>query len=456
VSRLFLRIFLWFWLGSTTLFLVLAVSFVMAQPDVVATWRFIGRSAMRYVGSHIADVYERHGVAAAAAAIDDIDHERRVRVWLYAIDGRLIAGATPAGNAADAIELARATSGDGERIVSRNASIAARRTTSDSGAEYVVMWEAPRSLRWYAQMSPMRFSMRVTAMIFTSGVVCWLLTWQITKPIERLRTAARRFADGDLAVRVGLHGELQRGDELSDLAGEFDRMAGRIQQLITSQQQLLADISHELRSPLARLALALDLARRRLGDDVPEHQRIEQEIQRLNGLIGQLLALARLQAPSEPPQRDRLNLGDLVREVAHDAQFEAEGSGRTVTLDGAHDIHVRANRALLRSALENVVRNAIRYTPPDRSVAIAMTTAGAPRLAAVAVRAHGPGGPAQLLPRLFDPFFRVDDARDRASGGIGLGLTIVRQAMIAHGGSASVQNHADGGLEVRLELPAVD
>lgn len=101
-----------------------------------------------------------------------------------------------------------------------------------------------------AHMSPMRFSMRVAAMLFTSGVVCWLLTWQMTKPIGMLRTAARRFADGDLAARVGLQGELQRGDELSDLAGEFDRMAGRIQQLITSQQQLLADISDELRSLL--------------------------------------------------------------------------------------------------------------------------------------------------------------------------------------------------------------
>ncbi len=452
MSRLFLRVFLWFWLGSTALFLVLAVSFVMIQPDVMTTWRFIGRTAMQYLGSHIADTYERRGATAAAAAVDAVDREGRLRVWLYAVDGRLIAGRNPVAHARDIIEMALGSE-DAERIVSRNASIVARRATSDAGAQYVVMWEAPRPMRWYTQLSPMRLMLRLAALIFTSGIACWLLTWQITKPIGTLRAAARRLADGDLAVRVGLNPELQRGDELSDLAGEFDRMAGRIQQLIAAQQQLLADISHEVRSPLARLSLALDLVRRRLGDDVPEHKRMDLEIHRLNGLVGQLLTLARLQERGHPPQFERVNLLEFVREIAQDARFEAEGTGRSVTVEGSGDMHVLGNRVLLRSALENVIRNAIRYAPPGSSVSISATLTGQQGLASVAVRDRGPGVPAEALTRLFDPFFRVEEARDRASGGIGLGLAIARQAMIAHGGNASVQNHPDGGLLVRLELP---
>jgi two-component system sensor histidine kinase CpxA len=450
MSRLFLRIFLWFWLGSTVLVLVLVASVIMSQPDVITTWRFIGRTAMQYVGSHVADIYEKGGASAAAAVIRNIDREGRLQVWLYAADGRFVAGPGPVADAQDVIARSLA-SDDAERIVGRESSILARRAYSGSGAAYVVMWEAPRPLRGYAQMSPLRSATRLAALVLTSGIVCWLLTWQITRPIGTLRAGARRFADGDLSVRVGLSPELRRGDELADLAKEFDRMAGRIQELITSQQQLLADISHELRSPLARLSLALDLARRRLGSDVPEHERMGREIRRLDDLIGQLLTLARLRAQTAPPAFEPVRLLDVVREVAQDAGFEAKSSGRMVTIEREIDVTVPGNRALLRSALENVVRNGARYAPEGTAVSIAMEVDGG--RAAIVVRDRGPGVPTQALTRLFDPFFRVDEARDRTSGGIGLGLAIARQAMVAHGGTASAQNHPDGGLIVRLELP---
>jgi len=456
MSRLFLRVFLWFWLGSTSLLLVLAASLIVSQPDVLTTWRFIGRTAMQFAGSHVADTYEREGAAAAAAVIDTIGREGRFRVWLYSADGRFVAGPGPLADAADAIGRVLASDDDTERMVSRNSSILARKLRSASGGEYVVMWEAPRVLRGAAQLSPLRLASRVAALVLTSGLVCWLLTWQITRPIAALRTAARQFAGGDLSVRVGSKPELRRGDELSDLAADFDGMASRIEALIASRQQLLADISHELRSPLARLSLALDLARRRAGENVAEYERMDREIQRLDALIGQLLMLARLQAPGHPIEAafERIDLRELVREVAQDAGFEAQGAGRTVTVEREVDVHVRGNRGLLRSALENVVRNAVRYTPAGTAVSIAMEPVDAAGRAAIVVRDRGPGVPAEALARLFDPFFRVDEARHRASGGIGLGLTITRQAMQAHGGSATAQNHPDGGLAVRLELPA--
>jgi signal transduction histidine kinase len=254
-------------------------------------------------------------------------------------------------------------------------------------------------------------------------------------------------------VRVSGDRHFQRKDELSELAREFDDMAGRIQALVKAQQQLLADISHELRSPLARLSLALDLARRRLGDGVPEHQRIEREVQCLNDLIQQLLTLAQLQGQSSRARFEPLDVRNLVHEVADDARFEAEVSGRKVVVASELDGLIQGNRALLRSALENVIRNGVRHTPEGTAVTIEMERVNESERILIAVRDRGPGVPEHALDRLFDPFFRVEEGRDRETGGVGLGLAITRQAMLTHGGNASAQNHPEGGLLIRLELP---
>jgi signal transduction histidine kinase len=450
MGRLFLRIFLWFWLGSICLVVVLAASLVMAQPDVITTWRFIGRTAMRSLGSQVANAYERQGGDAAASLVASVSREGRFRVWLYTVGGQLVAGPSPIANAAEIVAGATRDQ-DVERAESDGRALLARRTTSESGAVYVVVWEAPRF--WASQISPARFVLRLLALMLTAGIVCWWLTWQITKPVQTLRAAARRFADGDLAVRVGHARELRRGDELSELAHEFDRMASRIEELLTSQERLLVDISHELRSPLARLSLALDLARRRLGDDVPEHHRIDREIRRLDELIEQLLTLARLQGQKDRPELDFVDVRALVHEVAHDARFEAEAVGRTVVVQRECEATMKGSRALLRSAIENVVRNAVRYAPEQTEVRIAMEQHASTGRLSVIVCDRGPGVPKDELPRLFDPFFRVDAARDRASGGVGLGLAITREAVLAHGGTVSADNDPAGGLIVRLELP---
>ena len=188
-----------------------------------------------------------------------------------------------------------------------------------------------------------------------------------------------------------------------------------------------------------------------MGDGVPEHDRIEREIRRLNELIEQLLTLARLHArPAE--QQELVDLKDLLSDVVRDSQFEAEAAGRMVTLVRSYDAMVHGSRSLLRSAFENVVRNALRHTPPGTSVDIVMEPSSGGERGAVIVRDRGPGAPPVALNRLFDPFYRVEDARDRESGGVGLGLAITRQAMLAHGGTATASNHPEGGLVVRLEL----
>lgn len=446
MSRLFVRIFLWFWLASTVLFLVLAVSIVLIDPTQT-TWRSIGRAGMRSLGALVATAYEREGADRAAAILSAAGRDGRFRAWLYGIDAQLLAGPAAVDRAPEIVTAALAGN-ETRRWGIGSSAILATTTASDAGGRYIIMWEAP--LAAY-QISPVRFSIRVLALVFTGGLVSAWLTWQITRPVRTLRSAARRLADGDLAVRVADGREFHRRDELSDLARDFDHMAARTQTLVTAQQQLLADISHELRSPLARLSLALDLARRQVGSDLPEHDRIAREIGRLDELIEQLLSLARLRGPTDGVV-ERVNLADLIRDVVHDARFEAAAADRTVDVRGDGPAWIRGNPSLLRSAIDNVVRNAVGHTPAHSTVTITLEALESRRVAIV-VRDQGKGVPADALPRLFDPFFRVDESRDRSSGGTGLGLAIARQAMLTHGGTAIAQNDPDGGLTVRLELP---
>lgn len=287
-----------------------------------------------------------------------------------------------------------------------------------------------------------------------SGLVSFFLARYLSRPIRRLSRATRQFGSGDLALRVApsLGG---RRDEVAELAHDFDHMAERLQALIAAQRQLLSDVSHELRSPLARLQVALGLARQRgPNQPFPELDRIEREAERLNELIAQLLSLARLESEAGLPRTERVDLAALVAEIAESADYEVSASNRGVRLVASIPAHVEANPTLLHSALENVVRNAAKYTAEGTAVEIALARdnhrAGS---TLVQVRDHGPGVPDDMLAKLFDPFVRVGDARDRVSGGYGLGLAIAKRAIQLHRGEISARNHADGGLTVNVRLP---
>jgi signal transduction histidine kinase len=456
VSRLFLRIQVWFWLALAAVIAAVAVGLFVVQPDVLASWRVIGEGAIRTIGTNAAAAYENQGQAAAESLLASTSQETGLRMSLFAGDGHEVAGSLPA----DERELiGRAFAlGKSERITGTGDVLLARRVQASSGSQYVIVLEAPSRLRapgLQAQFFNGRFLLVpvVSFLILVGGVVCLWLARNIARPIRTLRTAAQEFSQGNLSVRVGKNSELRRGDEHAELGQDFDQMAARIEQLVKAQQQLLADISHELRSPLARLSLALDLARRRLGEEVPEHRRMEREVQRLDDLIGHLLILARLQVEPNNTQLEAVDLRELLHEVADDARFEAEAAHRRVVVTGDCDATVKGSRVLLRSAIENVVRNAVRHTPENSAVSIEMKREDGSRRLVIAVRDHGPGVPQQTLPRLFDPFFRVDEARDRDTGGVGLGLAIVRQAMLLHGGNTTAQNLPEGGLLIQMELP---
>ncbi|UCE90096.1 MAG: HAMP domain-containing protein, partial [Pseudomonadota bacterium] len=289
-----------------------------------------------------------------------------------------------------------------------------------------------------------------------SAVVVFLLARYLAAPVTRLRRAAEQIADGDLDQRV-LPSLGRRRDEIAQLAAAFDHMAARLQTLLGSQRQLLSDVSHELRSPLSRLQVALGLARQRGAQPVDgELDRIEREAERLNELIAQLLSLSRLESGVSESQRETLDLAALLTDVAEDAAFEARAADRDVVLHDVQGVALNGVPLLLHSALENILRNAVRYTAQGTTVDVEMRRCpGSEECVRVQVRDHGPGVPDEVLAHMFEPFVRVEQARDRTRGGHGLGLAIAERAVRLHGGTVSASNAPDGGLVIVVELPCV-
>jgi len=236
-------------------------------------------------------------------------------------------------------------------------------------------------------------------------------------------------------------------------------MAERLENSVKAQARLLNDISHELRSPLARLNVALALARQRTGPEAQSAlERIDLEACRLNDLIGGLLTIARLESGNESLQRSPVHLGELIRDIVDDADFEAQSRNCRVAARIKQDALLMGTPSLLHSAIENVVRNATRYTREGTTVQISLElrdSAEGEQAAVIQVTDSGPGVANELLDKLFRPFYRIDDSRGRQTGGVGLGLAITDRAIRLHGGSVRASNRREGGLMVEICLPAM-
>jgi signal transduction histidine kinase len=277
------------------------------------------------------------------------------------------------------------------------------------------------------------------------ALVCWILAVNIASPLRDLARAVDRFGRGELDVRL----DSRRRDEIGELGRSFNRMAERIGMLVTAERRLLQDISHELRSPLARLSFAAELTRT-APDRNAAVERLKKEIDRLTALVGALVEVTRAEGDPSATRLEPLHLGDLLRNVVEDCRVDADARGCTVGVNGELDLTLRGDRELLRRAVENVVRNAIRYTPRGSTVDVRMEHSG--QTVRISVRDSGPGVPEELLPKIFQPFFRVDDSRDSSTGGVGLGLAIAHRAISVHHGRLWAQN-VNPGLSVCIELP---
>lgn len=267
----------------------------------------------------------------------------------------------------------------------------------------------------------------------------------------------QQLAQGNLSARVG-EGMVHRNDEVADLARDVDRMAERIENLVGAHQRLIRDVSHELRSPLARLNVALELARQTAGPDLAApFDRIDRESGRLNELLSQLLTLTRLENENGSLKQEEFDVATLLSEIVHDADFEAHSNGRRVITTVSEPLLLHADRELLRQALENLIRNAARYTASATAVEVSLRrrSAGGRTWVHIEVRDYGPGVPESELYDIFRPFYRVNDARERKSGGAGVGLAISDRAVRLHGGSLRAFNAPGGGLSMEMELPLV-
>jgi len=280
------------------------------------------------------------------------------------------------------------------------------------------------------------------------GIFCYFVSRYLTKPLFKLGEAAANIAEGRLNTRVD-PSLLDRRDEIADLARNFDRMAERLEVLITGQRRMLGDVSHELRSPLSRLIVALSLVKQGPAEEAAENlERIGIEARRLDVLIGQLLALTRIDSGVDRGSPVPFDLTNLVQEVANDGDFEARARNRRVLIKQVCACPFNGFEELLRSAVENVVRNAIRHTAPGTAVEISLQVSDSH--ARLQVRDYGPGVPESMLSEIFLPFRRVTD---RDSDGAGLGLAIADRAVNVHRGAIRATNAPQGGLIVEIDLP---
>lgn len=292
----------------------------------------------------------------------------------------------------------------------------------------------------------LRLAITLLAGILFSGG----LAWYLTRPLRHLRRATARLADGALDTRV-MPALGPRRDELGDLGRDFDHMAERLQALVGAQKRLLNDVSHELRSPLARLQVAVGLARQQPDKLVSALERIERESGRLDDLVGQLLTLSRLEAGVVQGPEEYLDVSELLEDIVDDARFEAAASGREVRLHSDGELLLKGRAELLRRAFENVIRNGVRHTAPGTAVEVTLERAPVGNRMIASVCDQGPGVPETELATLFEPFVR--SAQGETGGGYGLGLAITRRAVEAHGGTVAARNRAGGGLCVTLQLP---
>ncbi|TYC56644.1 HAMP domain-containing protein [Zoogloea oleivorans] len=402
--------------------------------------------------SAAAAVLSHGGVQSLRGLLADLPQERGGPLLVIDTEGRDLLGRPVA---PETVLAARAGADSGDPWQS------VRRVTSPDGVSYLLFLpasgESPR--RFGARGGPgLPFERRgppgpdplvpVVIGLIASIVFSLLLAWHLSKPIRHLRWALGAVASGKLETRVR---PLMAGrrDEISDLGQDFDRMAQHLQSLIGAQRRLLHDVSHELRSPLARLQAAIGLVRQDPARLEASLDRIEREAVRLDELVGQLLTIARLDAGVRDAREECIDLVDLAAAIADDARFEAQAQGRELSFEGVGDAALVVRGELIQRAFENVIRNGVKYTGEGSTVE-AWAGAEAGRFV-LRVADRGPGVPEADLEAIFEPFYR--GLNGQATSGFGLGLAIAKRAVVAHGGHILAANRVGGGLVVEIRLP---
>ena len=450
--NLFIKIFLWF-LAAIALMVgvVMFLTWTTQAEPVVRRWHTSVINQTNIYAATARQIYDNegeNGLIEFLKTVRDAETIEQIGLinqsgevsYLNNFDKEVVGKLIEKSFSSDAVET---------ETTRPEAIYAAKTFTRANGERYVlfVQWERSRPTPFFGEANYQY--MRLLGLILTAIAVCYVFARYISAPIVKLSEATKKLASGNLQTRVAP--EIgSRGDEIGKLGKDFDEMAERIEALINSQKRLSRDVSHELRSPLARLNVALELAKQK-GN--PESQslldRIEREARQLNEMISQILQLSRLESQAETIERRPVNLCKLIEKVVADANFEAASLDKKVVIRENAECEINGNENLLRSAVENVLRNALRYT--GDVVEVFLTKSKSEII--VKIRDYGKGVAEEELANLFTAFYRVSEARERKSGGTGLGLAIAEQAVQTHKGKISARNADGGGLIVEIKLP---
>jgi two-component system sensor histidine kinase CpxA len=450
VRSLFLKIFIWFWLAMILVNVALFAAVAITRPTPTGrSWRdltMVGPNAQ-----NAGDIYDQGGRSTLLSYLQETEKSSGINAVFFDENGQELSG-RPAPAGANELVAKAVKSGDTEFNFAGRNTLVAKPVATSRGNHYIYIAHIPRTPY---NVSLRTQGLRLLAVLLTGGLFCYWLAWYLTTPLLKLRTTTNELAEGNLGARVTSKLSKRR-DEIGQLGRDFDLMAERLESMVRAQQRLLGDISHELRSPLARLGVALGLARQRSGADAKGAlDRIERESENLNEMISQLLILTRLESGTDGRKKTNVDLAALLREVADDADFEARSLNRGVQVVSADNCSISGVEELLRSAIENVVRNAVRYTSEGTAVEVALRkqNGAGDNFAIISVRDRGLGVPEESLEKIFRPFYRTEDARDRQSGGgTGLGLAITERAVRMHGGTIKATNAQGGGLAVEMKL----
>jgi two-component system OmpR family sensor kinase len=458
MRSLFTRIFLSFWIvlgviiagciATTTMVawhriaVLSEINFDALNRDAEVALRNGGETALTSWLKKVGETYPGVDIYVLAPTGTDLLHREvppRLRQWLARGNGQKLIAASP-----DRSPLAPGFQYSASHLLDSS------KISGSNGKDYTlaVAWygSSPVDVLGSYDVLPPLF---VLALI-VSAIVSWWIAHYISAPIHELQLSARILARGNLDAQVEDRFSKRR-DEIGTLARDFNHMAAQLRQQISAKEVLLRDVSHELRSPLTRIQIALGLAGLEKADIGMQHRRIERDVERMNTLIGEIMQLTRLTSAPQSFPLEQLDLSHLLDQIVDDAALEAKPVGKHITLARPSNIGVYGNPEMLRRAIENVLRNAIRFSPNDAEIEVSVVQESIGTT--ICIRDQGPGVPETDIQRIFDPFYRVSVARDRDSGGTGLGLAITARVVSLHGGHISACNISEGGLAVMLFLP---
>ena len=451
---LFLKIFAILWLAQSLIFVISTTQIVRRRFPNPGTLADALDSNLLHDGSVAMRAYDEGG---CPAFISNGNRHEPSGAMLLRQSGEVLCNSSGV-SSLSSLPLRFPSRVDGREVDNRFVWLVP--VTAYDGQRYEYVWFQPPPMHQERHSSLWRYAFpQLPLAIGVGGLTTFALVLLLSRPLVRMREAARELAEGNLSARVQVspvRPQRAHSDEFQGLAHDFNHMAERLELLVGAQRLLLRDVSHELRSPLSRLSVALELAREDAGPALGPHlDRIEREGAKLNQLIGELLALSSMEAINVDSSFEALSLNLLCEQLLPDAEYEAQRRPCEVVLLQEANCNVRGDWNLLYRAVENVVRNAIRYTDPNTQVTIRLsrTTRGSNEVSLIEVEDSGPGIPASEVEHIFRPFYRLDHARSAMTGGFGVGLAITERAIRLHGGSIRAVNREGGGTCVEMALP---